>query len=471
MSTYTKTTWTNLAGQAINQTNLNKLEQGVYDTHTEITALDAKFDPTTGHKHTGAAGDGPLISSTGLAAGAATDTVIGNRTADQTLAVPGNIGTLTQLLSWIAGRIKAVSGTTNWYDAPADTIANLSANKQPLDATLSALAGLATAADKLPYFTGSDVAALTTFTSFARTLLDDADAATARTTLSALAATDTGVTISGTWNFSGNTGFGTATPGEKVEVVGNFKLPPTGTATSTTSYPSYSARLYGSGWATSGAVAYARPWDFKAIGKYSTYGDSDFALYYNNQAAPALYFLGTDGNPGNIGVGIATPTARWHLPAGLATANSAPQKFTSGTLLTTPEAGAMEYLTDDLWFTIATGAARKALAWNPTWTDVSASRALNTTYTNTGNRSKLVMATVRCVVTVAAGNAYVGAKSDSNTPPLTAASGIVGIQSGLLNEDNTYQVIFVVAPGMYYQLNDFATNGTVNLGSWFEAVF
>lgn len=72
-------------------------------------------------------------------------------------------------------------------------INELDTEKQPLDATLTALAGVTTAADTFIYATGADTFTTATFSSFGRTIVDDADAAAVRTTIGAQAS---GATLS-----------------------------------------------------------------------------------------------------------------------------------------------------------------------------------------------------------------------------------------------------------------------------------
>jgi len=86
-----------------------------------ISDIWAKFHASTGHKHTGAENDAPKIGASGLADGAATDAIIGNRTINQA-QVPQDTGQLTVLLSSLANRIRAITGKPDWKTDPATTL-------------------------------------------------------------------------------------------------------------------------------------------------------------------------------------------------------------------------------------------------------------------------------------------------------------------------------------------------------------
>ena len=46
----------------------------------------------------------------------------GRRTCDPAQAPTSNVGTLRQFLDWFANRIRAIMGTTSWYNAPPVTL-------------------------------------------------------------------------------------------------------------------------------------------------------------------------------------------------------------------------------------------------------------------------------------------------------------------------------------------------------------
>ena len=199
--------------------------------NAEFNALQSAFNSSTGHSHDGTSGEGPLINLTtsitgqlpvangGIAAIHKINATTAPTTTDDTSAGygPGSIWIdVTNDVAYVC--LDATASNAVWdrisYNTSLDDIAALAktdgniivgdganwvaesgatartslglaigTDVQAYDAGLASIAGLTTVANKMIYTTGSDSYAVTDLTSFARTILDDTDAATARTTL------------------------------------------------------------------------------------------------------------------------------------------------------------------------------------------------------------------------------------------------------------------------------------------------
>lgn len=141
---------------------------------TDVQAQDAELSALAGL--TSAADKVPYFTGAGTAA-TATLSSYGRTLIDDADA------SAAQTTLGISAFIKTLLDDVDAATARATLGLVIGTNVQAQDAELAALAGLTSAANKLPYFTGSAAAALADLTVFARTLLDDGDAPTARATL------------------------------------------------------------------------------------------------------------------------------------------------------------------------------------------------------------------------------------------------------------------------------------------------
>jgi hypothetical protein len=88
------------------------------------------------------------------------------------------------------------------------------------------------------------------------------------------------------------------------------------------------------------------------------------------------------------------------IRAGTIAAGTAPLKFASGPLMTTPEAGATEFLTDGLYFTITTGTVRKRIGL---YTDASGTTGDIFYRDSTGNLTRVPIGSTSQVLKVVGG--------------------------------------------------------------------
>ncbi|QIG69466.1 putative phage tail fiber protein [Rhizobium phage RHph_N3_13] len=152
--------------------------------NAEFNQLQSAFDGSTGHSHDGTVGEGPKISLTSSITG----------------VLPVLNGGIAGIHKTNATTAPAVTDDANdgyavgsvWVNTTADVVyicvdatvgAAVWLTYQALDAALTSIAGLTTSADKMIYTTAADTYAVTVLTAYARTLLDDADASTALSTL------------------------------------------------------------------------------------------------------------------------------------------------------------------------------------------------------------------------------------------------------------------------------------------------
>lgn len=110
------------------------------------------------------------------------NTTLGSGVVNSSLTSVGTITTGT----WNASTISIShggTGATTAANARVNLGLEIGVDVQGYDPELAAIAGLTSAADKLPYFTGANTAALTNLTAFGRNLIANVDAANARVTL------------------------------------------------------------------------------------------------------------------------------------------------------------------------------------------------------------------------------------------------------------------------------------------------
>lgn len=148
-----------------------------------------------------------------------------------------------------------------------------------------------------------------------------------------------------------------------------------------------------------------------------------------------------------VGIGVAAPSARLHLPAGTASASTAPLKFELGTNLTTAEAGAMEYNGTSLMFTPSSAVRHGLIMGNTTNSNVFSQYLKGATAFTSGIENTIIGDIAGAALTsgsdnvllgFVAGNTltngnnnqFIGARAGQSTGTGTVYTTLIGTEAG-----------------------------------------
>ena len=247
---------------------------------------------------------------------------------------------------------------------------------------------------------------------------------------------------------TGNVGIGTATPVDKLDVDGNITINGTNPT----------LRLGAGGETDDWSITHAQ-----------TGGNSN-NLIFSRDGGEKAHIKGDGGAyfAGNVGVGIAAPNAKLHLAAG--TSSAASLKFTSGTLLTSPQSGTMEYDGVQFYLTDSTS-TRRSIATGSSAGSIDNASNIN----SSGNIMMTPTGSVIVSSTTASTNANTGAlivkgglgvAGDANIAGTLSASAITVTNQLLANNLKSYVLTRSTPSNIddYIELGRFAFgNRTYNL--------